>query len=158
MQNDCNTSVKRKLYFLVALSCLTSCQIFFPETATQPEFVTRVITQPFDKIWVATQKALKKYPVKKLSFEEKLILTKKIPLNTTWAHPNLQDNIKSSGEKYFIKISFVSSTKKNTRIIIQKNITKKASFFAPDIQVKSDLVEEQTILYEILRNLKLSNN
>ena len=138
------------LSLIVSLSCQTT------DSNQTHDFLAQVIPYSLDEVWVATQKVVKHYPLQKISVDEKVILTTNIISNSLWKHPNTEDEINYNGYKYFLKISFIKQEKNKTLIIIKKTIARKASFLSEEQKVKTDFIEENVILYDILRSLKMS--
>lgn len=121
--------------------------------------VSQVFQEEYDKVWIATQRALIAYPIRVNDTESGILETDAIKGDTIWTPPNATRRLPGS-LKYKIMVNLVRGKQKAeeikaVRVTILKRIEHQKDFFAPIERVQSDGYEETSIIYRIGRELEV---
>ena len=121
--------------------------------------VSQVFQEEYDKVWIATQRALIAYPIRVNDTESGILETDLVKGDTIWTPPNATRRLPGS-LKYRIVVNLVRGKQKNeetkaVRVTILKRIEHQKDFFAPLERVQSDGYEEASIMYRIGRELEV---
>ncbi|MBC87244.1 MAG: hypothetical protein CL677_08710 [Bdellovibrionaceae bacterium] len=113
----------------------------------------------YDKVWRSIQIALSSYPIKVNNIDTGLIETRSVADNEIFKVP-FEDSKASNGRRYIIKIRVIRMVPKDgneqksaVKVIVKKDITLKRDFFAAPERLRSNGIEEKTILYRVGREL-----
>lgn len=135
----------------------------FPESSEyekkQVKTKQKLFAASFDETWRAVQLALVSYPIRTNNMDQGVIETDNIPSYRGWSPPHRKVK-KSGGLSYRLIVRIIKGhydeNKKVTKVIIQKKIQLKRSFFSEEQELESDGLEETTLLYRIKRELELT--
>jgi len=141
-----------KILFLVlflAIGGCTTAEFNLPPLAEPP---SKIYRESYDKVWRATQLALKKYPIKLNNMDSGILETDWVRGDKLFAMPT--ETKPRAGLRYKLTLRIVKGKlddKAATKVTCTKTIEVQRDFFSGPETVRSDGLEENTILYRIGR-------
>ncbi len=112
----------------------------------------------YDKVWRAAQLALARYPIKINNMDSGHLETDYIKRDRIW-YPPYARRKPANGERHQITVRMVrgvsETNKEAVKVIVSKRIDILPDFFSEPKPLKTDGMEEKTILYRIDRELKV---
>jgi len=106
-----------------------------------------------DKTWEALVYIFKSYPIETIDIERRFIKTKILKDSNYWktAHNKNQ----KTGHLSAVITVYLFDEKPYSRVEIQKTVFKQSNFFSDPQTIPSDLLEEQSLLYRLKREIYL---
>jgi hypothetical protein len=140
------------LCYLVLAGCAS---IDSPRTFKIPLPVEKTFNATYEEVWSATQKALAAYPIQNNNIDLGVIETATIKGNQTWTSAHKEDDL-PAGLRYRIHVNVVKGSvekKRVTKVILDKRTELVRDFFSDAETLKSDGLEEMSIMYRIQREI-----
>ena len=121
--------------------------------------IVKVFKEDFEKVWRASQIALKNYPMAVNDIDKGLLETGWIKGYDLY-RPPLTNAKQQSGSRYKIFLRTIkgrANGEQAIKVTIQKKLEKQRDFFAEMESPKSDGFEEKSLLYRIDREIEVDN-
>lgn len=115
---------------------------------------SRILKSSFDQTWRAAQQAFLKYPLRVNNMDTGTLETQPLKGVNAYTPPHIEKKL-ASGYEYFITLKVVQMQKNPplTRIVLEKENSKKTDFFSESKPIPSDGFEEKKLIYRIKREL-----
>ncbi len=149
-----------KILALVLFSAAqVGCALFQENTGPTPSFSPQeqVFYEPYDKVWRATQLALRNYRMRVNNMDQGVIETEPVRRPNLWM-PAHSQQAQPGGVTSWLSIRLLRGhidSREAIKVSIQKNTQQTADFFSGERSLPSDGLEEAAILYRIQREITL---
>ena len=140
-------------YLFMVLPSISLLGCVSVEDKKEIQTVTKKFKAKKETAWEALLLVLKSYPKKNINKDAGTIETEMLRALQIW-QPVGTNKQKIAGLSYTIKIS-LAYRPPYTHATIQKTILQKRDFFSKSELLASDLLEEQTLLYRLGREIKI---
>ena len=117
----------------------------------------QVFFASFEQVWRAAQLALARYPMRVNNMDTGTLQTDLVGGGSAWKAPTDKKRI-SNAQHYAIVVNVIkgrSLSSKAVKVVIEKRVRKKTSFFSDTKELQSDGLEERVIGYRIGRILTI---
>ncbi len=149
-----------RIVLLSSLSAaLTGCALFSDNSGPEPSYAPReqVFSAPYDKVWRATQLALKDYRMSVNNMDQGVIETEPRRRPDLWTPPH-RPNYQPGGVSSWLSIRVLRGQiegRPAIKVSVRKNTEQASDFFSEPRPLPSDGLEEEALLYRIERELFL---
>ena len=143
-------TIYQKTISLLAILFLSSC-LYTSKVSNQAQFRASK-----NATWAALTHIFKKYPIKTIDKSTGYIETEELKGKRFWTGPH-QKNFNKAGLKSVIKAQLVYN-KPFSYVSIDKTIYKQNSIIDESVEIPSDLLEEQSLLYRLERELYIKKS
>lgn len=149
----------RQISLLISPLIFAGCALFpAKKTEDRDGPKSKIFYASYEQIWRASQLALANYPMRINNMDTGLLETDVIGGLDAWTPPGQRKRRISSSQHYIIRMKVIKGKSRRTKaakVIVEKRIRRKASFFSDSQNIGSDGLEEEIILYRTNRILKI---
>ena len=147
----------QKIALLLILISSSGCVLTQEKKDIVEGPLEKVFFAKYEQVWRAAQLALARYPMRVNNMDTGLLETDLIGGANAWTPPGGKDRIPNA-QHYTIRMQVIrgrSQRSKAVKVLVEKVIRLKSSFFSDAKELPSDGLEERVILYRTGRILTI---